>query len=271
MAQALTIFDFTDYKAYFNSWVEALPKGGRGEYRRLAQALNVSTTMISQVFNGEKHLNLELGSDLADYLHLNELETDYLFLLIENARAGSFRLQQKLKKRISNAQKEAHKLEVRLQENTELSEETKAVFYSSWIYTGVRILTDLEEFNDIQSIAERLNLPRVQVQRVMEFLLKQGLVVQQKGKLAPGPRRTHIGASSPLVAKHHQNWRINGFQKMVLTDTNNFFYTGPMTLSEEVANQIRAEFPSFIERVHKMVMPSKSETVRCLNIDWFEI
>jgi len=29
--------------------------------------------------------------------------------------------------------------------------------------------------------------------------------------------------------------------------------------------------PSFIEKINKWILPSESEVVRCLNIDWFEI
>lgn len=266
----MNIYDFKDYKEYFNAWVRALPKNGRGEYRRVAARLSVSTTMISQVFNGDKHLSLELASELTDYLHLNERETDYFFLLVESARAGSYNLQQKLKKRIEEARAEARKLEVRLHKDADLSEATKSIFYSTWLYSGVRMLSDLPEMNDAQAIADRLHLPRPQVQKVLEFLIREGLVIQKDNKLAMGPRRTHLGASSPLVIKHHQNWRISGFQKMILSDTDNLFYTGPMTLSHEVAERVRAELPALIEKITSWVVPSPSETVRCLNIDWFE-
>ena len=83
-------------------------------------------------------MSLELGAALADYLGLNELETDYLFLLIELARAGSFRLEQMLKRRISKAQSEARKLDVRLSKDTDLSDATKSGFDSNWIYSGIR-------------------------------------------------------------------------------------------------------------------------------------
>jgi uncharacterized protein (TIGR02147 family) len=266
----LSIFDHSDYKKYFNAWVAALPKGGRGEYRRVSEALGVSTTMISQVFNGDKHLSLELASDLADYLMLSEVETNYLFLLVESARAGSFKLSEKLKKRINDARTEARKLEARVKAEKELSEETKSIFYSSWIYAAVRSLTALSDVNNVQTIADRLHLPRPQVQKVIEFLMLEGLVTEKAHKLEPGVRSTYLKASSPLVPKHHQNWRIAGFQKMVLSDTDNFFYTGPYSLSREVADKIRQELPSFVERIRKDVLPSESETVRCLNIDWFE-
>ena len=265
----MKIFRFESYKDFVNNWIEELPNNGRGEYRRIANQLQVSTTMVSQVFRGDKHLSLELANDLADYLNLNDLETDYFFLLVECSRAGTTRLKQRLEKRIKLARAHALKLETRMTKDTEMNETTMTQFYSSWIYSGIRAMAALPGVNDAQEIATRLSLPRTQVQNVLEFLISNGLVLHEDGQLKVGPKQTHIGADSPLVAKHHQNWRLLGFHKMALNDTDNMFWTGPMSLSIETAELIRAELPNFIERISKMVLPSPSETTRCLTIDWF--
>ena len=128
----------------------------------------------------------------------------------------------------------------------------------------------LPELNDAEAIAERLSMPRNQVQKVLEFLIKEGLVKQDSGTLEVGARRTHLGAESTLVSRHHQNWRMLAIQKMPATSSENLFYTGPMSLSNEVAQMVRNELPAIIERINKWVLPSPSETIRCLNIDWFE-
>lgn len=265
----MNIYEFTDYKGFVRAWIAGLPKSGRGELRRIALRLNVSTTMVSQVFNGEKHLSLELASELADYLNLNDLETEYFFLLIDFGRAGSFGLQQRLKRRIEVRRQDAKRLATRLSKDVELSEATKAVFYSSWLFSGVRNLAALENA-DVEKISAHLKLTRNQVQKVLDFLLREGLVTQKAGRLNVGARRTHLAADSPLVTKHHQNWRLQGFQKMVFSESKNLFYTGPMTLSHEVAAKVREELPAFIDKINKWVIPSPSETAHCLNIDWFE-
>jgi uncharacterized protein (TIGR02147 family) len=265
----MNIYEYSDYKDFVRSWIAELPKAGRGELRRIAVRLGVSTTMVSQVFNGEKHLSLELACELADYLGLNDLETEYFFLLIDYGRAGSYRLQQQFKRRIEVRRQNAKLLTSRLSKDIELSEATKAIFYSSWLFSGVRNLAALEN-SGVDSIASHLKLPRNQVQKVLDFLIREGLVSQKAGKLTVGARRTLLPADSPLVTKHHQNWRLQAFQKMVFSDSNNLFYTGPMTLSREVAAKIREELPSLIEKINKMVIPSSSEVAHCLNIDWFE-
>jgi len=265
----MNIYEFTDYKGYVRAWIAELPKAGRGELRRIADRLGVSTTMVSQVFNGEKHLSLELACELADYLGLNDLETEYFFLLINCGRAGSYRLQQQFKRRIEVRRQDASRLASRLSKDVDLSEGTKAVFYSSWLFSGVRNLAALEG-SDVDSIASHLKLTRSQVQKVLDFLVREGLVTQKAGKLNVGARRTHLPADSPLVTKHHQNWRLQGFQKMVFSDSKNLFYTGPMTLSRDVAAKVREELTSLIEKINKWVIPSSSEVAHCLNIDWFE-
>lgn len=266
----MSIYEFNDYKDFFNHWVESLPKKGHGEYRRVALALNVSTTMVSQVFKGDKELSLELACDLCEYLNMGEDEADYFLLMVEHRRAGSAKLQKRLQRQIKERQEKARKLENRLKKETELSEETRAIFYSSWLYSGVRIQAACDGFDDSVNIAQKLNLPRNQVQKVLDFLLAHGLLVQKKGELQLGPTKTFIGSSNLLTVKHHQNWRLQAFNRMVQSEDRNLFYTGPMSLSEEVAGKIRQEISNLLDHVYKVVPPSKSETTRCLNIDWFE-
>ena len=266
----MSVYEFDDYKIFFNRWVESLPKKGHGEYRRVAIALGISTTMVSQVFKGDKELSLELACDLCEYLNMGEDEVDYFLLMVEHRRAGSAKLQKRLSKQLKERQEKARKLENRIKKEVELSEETRAVFYSSWMYSGIRMVASCDGFNDSAVISQRLNLPRNQVQKVMDFLLSHGMLIQKKGELELGRAKIYLGSSNLLSTKQHQNWRLQGFNKMVQTGDENLFYTGPMSLSEAAAEQIRQEISNLIDQVLKIVPPSKSETTRCLNIDWFD-
>lgn len=266
----MNIYEFLSYKQYLKAWLKALPKKGHGENRRIAEALGISTTMISQVLNGDKNFNLELASDLCDYLGLNDKETDYFFLLVEFERAGTHRLKNKLKKKIETLKNQASILKDRLEKDKELSDHDKATFYSSWIYSGIRNLIATDSTLTIDTISQRLQIPRNQIQKILDFLLESGLCELRQNKYLVGAKRTHLGSDSPLVTKHHQNWRMQGFNKMIFAEDKNLFYTAPMSLSKEAAEKIRQELPAFIEKINKWVVDSNSEVVRCLNIDFFE-
>ena len=226
--------------------------------------------MVSQVFRGDKHLSLELALSLSEYLQMSDEESDYFLLLVEFNRASSFKLKKRFEKQVRAIQALSLKLERQVKNNAEMSDQVRTVFYSSWIYSGTRMLVDIDGMSDVDALSRRLNLPKNQILKVVEFLLQNNLLKLQGDKLRLGPSRTHVGSSNLYVNRHHQNWRLQAFNKMVQSGDENFFYTGPMALSAEVADWIRQELPAMIEKFNAKIIPSKSETVRCLNIDWFE-
>lgn len=267
----ISIYQYDSYKKYFNAWVEQQPKNGHGEYRRLALALNVSTTMVSQIFNSEKDLSLEMACEMTEYLLLNDDESDYFILLVEYSKAGSVKLKSRLAKQIKDRQEKAKKLENRRKGSTQLGEQEKIVYYSNWIYPAIRLLCDLEDIKSVDQIVDRLALPKNQVIKALEFLTQHGLVLQKGSKLSMGTTSVYLPTSDSLTLKQHWNWRQLAIQKMPLSGDDQFYYTAQYSLSEEVAQEIRKRLPDFIKEIVDKVKPSKSETIRCLNIDYFDI
>jgi uncharacterized protein (TIGR02147 family) len=266
----ISVYDFQDYREFLKTWIASQASAGRGQAGLLAKAAGVSSTMISLVLKGDKQLHLEQASDIADAIGLSEPEGDYFFLLVEYGRAGSFRLQAKLLKKIKASQQQAQKISHRVKKDRELSEETKSIFYSSWIYTGLMNRIAIPGQTDIQSLAKSLQLPAVVVGKVVDFLIQHDLCQWKNGSLAYGSARTHLGSDSPHVLKHHQNWRVRSFPEMEKFSESNLFFTSPMSLSVSDAEKIRSLLPKYIEEVMKIVGPSPSEETYCWNMDWFK-
>lgn len=266
----VSIFDFSNYREYLTAWIADKPQAGRGVKGQFAKALNSSSTLISLILNGTKAMNLEQASDLADFMGLNELETDFLFLLVERERAGHHRLEAKLDKKIQLAQQQARKISARVKKDATLTDEQTAIYYSSWVYTGIRNLVATGDYKDAAQIAQRLHLPVSTVMRTLHFLLEHSLIIQKDGKLVAGPTYTHVDAESPFVNKHRQNWRYRGFTMMEQKNENDVFYSCPMSISAKDAEQIRKKILGYIQEVLEVMRPSPSEKVYCLNIDWFE-
>lgn len=266
----MNIFEFKDYKKFINTWITEKPKAGRGQIRKIADHLRVSTTLLSQVFKGEKHLSLETAAELTNYLGLNENESEYFLLLIEYQKAGGFKLKQILLKKLEREQQIGSQLDIRLKKDRQLSDSEKMQFYSNWMYSGVRLLSSLPNMNNSKDISERLNIPLPLINDIVQFLLENNLCILKNNKLTYGTYSTHIGNNSPFVIKHHQNWRLKGFQSMELRRNEDLFFTQPMALSFEAAKKIRLMLPGIIEELHNIAGPSESETLQCLNMDWFE-
>lgn len=266
----MSLFNYISYKKFVRNWIESQPKKGYGAYKRLADFLNVSTTMMSQVFSGDKHLSLEMAAELSRYFGFNPKEERYFFLLVELERAGSKTLYDKLLKHVEELKAEAQKVIERVARDKELSQEDKAIYYSSWLYTGVRNLMATRVVSSAEQIASQMQVTVSQVLSIVSFLMDRGLVKKTNEGFQVVAKATHLGADDPLVIKHHQNWRLRGMQKMDFRDSRNLFYTGPMSLSAQDSDQIRKLILDFIQTTNKVVIESPSEVVRCLNIDWFE-
>lgn len=266
----MKIYEFKDYKDYLNNWISNQPKGGRGQLTKMAEALRVSTTLLSQVINGDKQFSMETAAELTEFLGLNEKESEYFLLLVEHKRAGAFKLSKILEKKIEREQQAAAQLKNRLAKDRELSETEKMQFYSSWMYSGIRLLSALPDMNTAKQISDKMNIPLSLANDIIQFLTDKNLCRIENNKLTYGTYSTHIGKDSPFVIKHHQNWRLKGFQSMELRRDEDLFFTQPMALSKEAAIKIRMMLPGLIEQIHAIGGPSESETVRCINIDWFE-
>lgn len=267
----MSIFDYMDYKKYVNDRIKSMPRGGHGEYLRLAKALSMNSVNVSQVFKGERHLSAEHAFELCELLGLSPLESRYFRTLVDLGRAGSFKLKESLKLDLEDIASKAQDLKHRVKQEAQLSEEVKAIFYSQWYYSGIRLLTSIEGFQNIDQIAAYYNLPTAKVSRVIEFLVQTGLCKEEAGMLRMGPASTHIGANHPLVSRHHTNWRMKGLSKLDSASTQELFFTMPCSLSEKAMGQIRKELLHAIDKINALVDQGPAEKVACLNMDWFEL
>lgn len=265
----LSIFDHMEYRSYLEAWIEAQGAQGYGLKGRIAQQMGISSSLLSQVLKGDKSFTPDQASDLADFLGLTEIDADYLQLLVDYDRAGTHRYREKLKKKIHLLQQQSRKIGKRVGRDKELTDEQKAIYYSSWIYTGIRNLSAVPEFGQAEAVAKALKLELPIVNRVLRFLLETGLCKEVDGALTYAVANTHLDSDSPFVNKHHQNWRFQAIQHMERRSEDDLFYTAPMSLSRAAADDIRKLLPTVIQSILKVSGPSPSETVACLNIDWF--
>lgn len=267
-----SILEFNSYLDYLKAWLSSRPRKGFGELKRLADELHVSSTMMSQIFKGEKIISLELAVNLAEQLSMDEAEIDFFLLLVQLERAGSLKLKKKIQNQITKIQAEHSQVSKRIVTKVELSQEVLMEFYSHWSYSAIWNLCALGKFNSVQSIAQRLLLSDLHAKKVVDFLLREKMIGYDSGILKPLTASMHVGADSPFIMRHHTNWRMRALDQLAReTKAGDLFFSGPINLSQELADQIRAELPSFIEKIIKRVIPSPSEVVRCLTIDYFEI
>jgi uncharacterized protein (TIGR02147 family) len=266
----IAVFDYDDYKKFVREFVRELPHGGRGQYRRMAAQMRVHTTLISHVFRGNKELTPEQACALASFLGLRDLETDYLLALVERSRAGSQELTTAIDRRLAILRERHQQLEHRLPGARTLSREERATFYSQWYYSAVRLAASLPDMTSAEAIAARLKVPPELVRHALAFLIEAGLLKHEDGKYRLAAKRTHLGASSPLAAAHHRNWRVQSMNRYEAMSARDFAFTAPISLSRADFARVRELLVQAVANVAKIVEPSSCEALAVLNIDWLE-
>ncbi len=265
----MKIYDYTCYKKYINEYIKAMPKSGRGQFLQLSKALQCHSTLISQIFNGERELNLEQALRLCDHYGFEHRERRFFLTMVEFSRAGDFKLRQHFSGELKVQREEALDLENRLKVKTTLEPHEKARFYSDAIYSIVRLATTLEGVSDTKTLASHLGIEEDKANEILDFLISTGLVIHDEEGLKIG-KKTHVPKSDPLVLNHHRNWRLQGISAQARKKQEDLFYTGPMVISKKDFEVVKDKVGSFLEDFYKVVGPSECEELYCLNIDLFE-
>lgn len=263
------IYDFDSSLDYLTAYLQGLKNEGFGESSKLAKALDVNPSVVTNFLKGKVKLTIEQAYALAQYLELSELESSYLLLLAQHERAEAQKLKKFFMKQLQKTKLEANKVKAHLSARTMLPQEMKQHFYSQWYYSGIRMLIDTDGTISASECARRLNLPESTVKSVLDFLIEQSLLVREGNRLRLGPSSTHLSSEDPLVTRHHLNWREKSFEYLHSTSNDELHFTGPMTIAAADMAKVRKVLLEAIEKSFKLVDKSPSETPACILVDLF--
>jgi uncharacterized protein (TIGR02147 family) len=264
----VSIFNFSDYRRFLREQLEKISNGKRGQVVALAAHLRVNSTLVSQVFSGLKDFTTEQAADIADYLGLTPLESEYFILLVQIERAGTARLKSHFKSRLAEIKASSKKIDQRVEKDRALSEQEKAVFYSSWIYSAIRLYCSLsDEGQTLERISEQFDLSRAKASELVRFLVGAGLCEKKHEAYFMRAQRTVLENNSPFSVRHHTNWRLKALQKADSLSEAEFMFSAPFSISHEDLAQFRESLLVLIKELYARVKDSKAETLACFNVD----
>jgi uncharacterized protein (TIGR02147 family) len=264
------LFDYKDYRAYLRN---SLPVSGegRGARAKLAAHLHCQTSFISQVFNDRVHLSLEQAILVSDFLRHSEDEKKFFMLLVHKDRAGTLPLITHYQKEIELILHSREIIKNRIKIETQLQPEDQEVYYSSWHYLAIHILSALPRFKNAHDIAQRLRLPKALVDRCLKFLLERGFVKEFGGALGIGKTRIHLDRHSPLFPRHHSSWRMRSIQAVDEEDRDNLFYSGVIGIAAADYQKLKEILLRAIENTEEIIRDSKEDEAYCIGIDLFKV
>jgi uncharacterized protein (TIGR02147 family) len=267
----MEIYQFDDYRDYLKEFIHNSPQKGYGKLAEMAESCNMNPATITLVLKKDRDFTIDQGFDIGSFLGLNSFEMEYFLTSINLQRAGKVTVRSFLKRKLNDLKKSASDLQKRMGESKDLDENAKAQFYSHWIYSATRLATSIEDYQSIDEISKRLKIPRATIRTILDFLFTHGLVKIENEKYKMAIQSTHLSANSPLVIRHHQNWRLKAFGKMENIEADELFFTSPVSIAKKDIPLVREKLVQALDEVFKVIDPSKEEELACLNIDWFKI
>ena len=270
MNKSLEIFSFNDYRAYLRAWLDEAREARTSNLTRLSESLGVHTSFLAHVLSGTKNLSFEQATELSDSLKHTNLEREYFFAILQIERAGSVKLKKYWNEKKKIILSDRQKLSSRVGSHHELSAEDRAIFYSSWLYVAVFVATAIDDGQSLDQIASRFGLTRDKAQNVMTFLVQTGICELAGPLYKMGKSVVYLTNDSPLVVKHHTNWRMRAIQKMDTREDREIFFTSPMSMSKSDFLKIRDLLSKSIQSTLEICKDSAAEEVVCLNIDFFQ-
>ena len=266
-----TIYDYWDYKEYLSHLLS--PTGaGRGLRTKLAQEIGVQSAFVSQVLKQKVHFSLEHAMKVSRFLRHSEAEARYFMLILEFARAGSEELRRFFQAQIEEVHTKRLQIEKRLDVKQSLSLENQLVYYSSWYYAAIHVLLSIPSLQTKEALGSYLRIDPSRISECLDFLCGCGLAEEKEGQFKIGNTRIHLPARSPLISKHHINWRVRTLEALEdLSPELTLFFSGAITLSKADVAKVHQVLLDAVERTEGIYRPSKEEVGYAINIDFYPL
>jgi len=266
----MNVYIHNTYKDFFRTFIA--DQNTRGIISQIAAACGCDRTYLSQVLNGKADLTPDHLIQFCESWGIGESDSDYLLLLLLRDRSSSLKARKFLDARVKQAKTEALTLSNKVvgkEKPKEIREELRALYYSSWIYGAVHILTSIPEFQTTSAIAQKLSVQPLTINQTLKDLVEMGVVKSEKG------RYTHVGGDiylprqSAQISAHHLGWRMKSVERAC--EKGDVHYTLTFSVSSDDVEKLRLQIIDLIEAQRRIVRASGCETACVFCVDFFAL
>lgn len=262
----MQIYAYNDYLTFLNDQLEQ-NKNQRGFHAQLAKAAGMHPSYLSRILHESIHLTPDQAAGLCNFWKFDRDETNFFLNLVHLARAGTPNLKKIIEDELKTIKAKYKDLGAHLPaEKVDFQKEN--IYYSAWYYSAVHIILTIPQMQTEGAIAEKLNLPMMQVRKILETLEALDLIKKNKNKWEPTKNNVHLTNDSWMATIHHINWRMKIADRIQFKNQEDLHYTGIHTLSRSDFKKIKDQLLESLVKVDKVIRPSSEEELGCLLIDW---
>lgn len=266
----MRIWEFLDYREYLDQKLGS--EGSRtGLRKKLAEAIPVHTTFVSQVLKGRNEFSLEQAEAINTFLEHTDDEGEYFIFLLLKGRSENPKLKSRFEKKIQSMRDQRLSIKTRLNAKDEINAKDREKFYSSSIYGAIHVLCSIPKYQNMNSICEITRLSKKRVSEIIDFMLRLGILKQEKEKIISQNNHIHLGNDSDLILKHHANWRLHTLSHLQFVDKNDLHYSACLSLSKDDAFKIKESILQNLKNNVDVISKSKEEEAYVMSIDFYNL
>lgn len=262
-----SIFQFNAYVPYISSRITAVPE--RGQVSLIAAAIQCQRSHLSRVMSGQLQLTMDQAFRLSRFLGHEQDEEDYFLKLVEWERSGDVLYRKKLETDLAKMKQAQEDISTRLNQASIGASEKESVYYASWHWSALHILTSIPSYQTAAKIAERLSLPLSFVQTSLSRLAEFGLVTHSRGRWEISTGSIHLPKTSVMNSVQHTNWRMRAILDSQDLNSRSVHYTVVQGLSRADFEIIKQKLLRFIDEYRNIAAKSDQEDLYSFQCDLF--
>lgn len=265
------LYDYASYKKFLSDLIRTYPAEGRGQRKSLAEFIGCQVAYVTHVLSGDRDFSLEQAESAARYFALSRAETDYFMTLVQENRASTVELRKYFERQLREIRERNDRLDKKLNFKDVLPNEAKLIYYSSWLYSAIHMALTIPSLRTVPALSEKFSISAKQTLEILEFLCKYGLAFKENNSYKNKSSLLHLEKESPLVARHHSNWRLRALNALDEIQENNFHYSLAFSVSKKDALRIREHMMKSFMEITEIIKPSKEEELMGLCLDLFRV
>jgi uncharacterized protein (TIGR02147 family) len=273
MKQIFDIFSYLEVSKLLKDFIKSQPHNGRGTVKKIAEQLGVASPHVSQFLSGAKIVTVDQAYQIGRLFSWSEFEMEYWLTLVEFERANFHEAKKYFRKKLEKTRQESLNISKALGSTIELSDHDKGIFYSSWVFSAVRLFCSIGNEVTIHKIYQSFpEFKPIELIEVVEFLLQHQLIMKKGIYFDIGTQRTFVPKGSPFLKQHICNWRLRAIERTNFITDDELMYTAPMSISEAGFKKIRRDLQDYIKNISEnFASYGDAEKVVCLNLDFFNV
>lgn len=267
---AMDVYSYSTYKDFLKGYIKENRQ--KGLISQIAGICGCDRTYLSQVLNGKADLTPDHLIRFCESLNLDETESRYLLMVLLRDRSSSPVARKTWAERIDKLKKDGRVLTEKIYANEkpgEIPDDLRTLYYSSWLYTAIHTLTSIEEFQTVDAISTKLNVPGAHVTKVLRDLVEMKVVLKEKDRYVHNGGNIYLQRESPQSYSHHMNWRMRSVERS--TQIEDIHYTNIFSVDVKDVDKLRAQIVKLIDDQRKLVASSGAETACAFACDFFVI